>query len=200
MEKPKYLKHVSSNIPDEEKYILPHLSPDISGKNECEQVFASEQIDYLAAFNNECTIFRAGNRMRDGTRILLVITDNINKLREQMNANVVKIYTVDSKNFTQTKDKNGNFADEWVSKEQVKIIKKDILTYDEILNNCQLFYMVVQGQFDYDKFLNKQRKNNETYEQAIQRLIDEKIVIYENEERKINCKWSSKKNIEQNER
>lgn len=200
--KPPILYHISSKIPKDENVLKVHRNVNQNREVEGDYVFASSDLNYISAFRNDYCIFRGGYTLKDDIRIFLIVSDDIDRLREEMKNNPSSVYTVSSEKFTQTIGKNGKPTKEWTSKENVPILSKiGTISYEEILKNAQVFYMKENKDFDinkYDKLIKSLKlKYGTDIKKTLKDLVDSGIAIYENSREKINCQWlEQEKSIE----
>lgn len=199
MTKPRFLYHISNRISDDESILKPHKNVDTTGQNEDYYVFASQWPDYISCFRDKFSFFRAGYTDIDDTRVMIIVTRDIENLRNSMRSNPSRIYTVSSDTFTQVIDKSGKPTSEWISKTEVPIIEKGKIQYQEILENAQVFYMETQAEFgtkQYNEFVRDLGQRYSNIKEVLNDLTKNGILVYENGVTKINDEWIEDKQVE----
>lgn len=189
---PQRLYHISSQVPDDEEFLIPH-------KPRIRKEFSREFL-YASAKPNYTYMFRQGNNgkidgvidfydfLLDDTNGIIVITSDIEKLRDTIKNKVCKIYTIDGTDF----DECGE--NEYSSEKKAKILNKEIIGYNELLQNTQVFYADVSNLSDDDKKLlydyrRRMLDEPERTREIIRTVLQKGLIVYENATEHINDKW-----------
>ena len=191
------LYHISSQVPDDEEFLIPH-------KPRIRKDF-SRKILYASAKPNYTYMFRQGNDgksdgvinfydfLLDGTNGIIVFTSDIEQLREEMKNIDCKLYIIDGTDF----DENGE--NEYSSERKARILSREIIGYEELLQNTQVFYVDVSSLSDDDKKLLSDYRRRmldepDRLREMLKTALQKGLIVYENAIQHINDKWFEEQN------
>lgn len=193
---PKELYHISSQVPDNAQFLNPH-KPRIRKEFLREFLYASAKPNYTYMFRQGAegksdNVINFYDFVIDGMDGVIVLTSNIENLRNGMREKKCKLYKIDGTDF----DKNGE--NEYSSEKKAKILSRETIGYEELLKNTQVFYIDVSHLSDYEKkilsdYRRRMLDEPEILREMLRTACKEGIVVYENEVEHINDEWIEEK-------
>lgn len=194
---PQRLYHISSQVPDDAEFLIPH-------KPRIRKEFSREFL-YASAKPNYTYMFRQGNDgksdgvinfydfLLDDTNGIIVFTSDVEQLREKMKNKDCKLYIIDGTDF----DENGE--NEYSSERKAKILSREIIGYEELLQNTQVFYVDVSHLGEDDKKLLSDYRRRmldepERLREMLRTALQKGLIVYENAVEQINDKWVEEQN------
>lgn len=117
----------------------------------------------------------------DNTKLIMILTPSIERVREQMKQGEFSLYTLDGSNFV----KNG--VNEYISETPATIINEEPISYEDLLKKVQVFYVDTSKITLQDMIkLADYRKRIIDNSLSIEDMLNEEIMVNENRIQDIN--------------
>lgn len=117
----------------------------------------------------------------DNTKLIMILTPSIERVREKMNQGEFSLYTLNGSNFV----KNG--VNEYISETPATVINEETISYEDLLKKVQVFYVDTSKITLQDIIkLADYRKKIIDNSLSIEDMLNEEIIVNENRIQNIN--------------